>query len=188
MARIEILNPHSPGSGSARQRESYGSRGGLHYTQRGVTSMAKHHKHHYKRHGNPFGVGKDELMLAGAGVVGGVGSLALPAVILPSQNSGPVGYLLNIATAFGLKLLGNMVGKNVGDGLFVGGLVGTGIRIVKDQLPSIPMGAYWPSYFSVPTVSNSIGQVLQSPYPQPALPVAAPGRGMSGAQRFAARF
>lgn len=184
MARIEILNPLSRSGGSGSS-SSHGD-GGLHYTQRGGISMAKHHKHHYRKHKrNPFGIGKDELTLAATGVAGGVGALALPAIVLPSQNTGAIGYVLNAVTAVALKFVGDMVSKNVGTGLLVGGLVGTGLRIVKDNIPSIPMGAYWPSYFAVPTVSNSIGQVLQSPYPQPALP--APAKGMAGG-RFSARF
>lgn len=147
----------------------------------------KHRRHHRRR--NPLGFGGDEIKLAGFGIVGGVGALALPAVLLPGQNSGVMGYALNIASAVALKFAGNMISKQAGDGFLIGGLVGTGIRIVKDQLPSIPMGAYWESYFAVPTVSNSYGQVLKSPYPMPALPpVAAGGKGMSGANRFASRF
>jgi len=145
----------------------------------------RHHRRHRRR--NPFGLGSDALKTAGFGVVGGVGALALPAVLLPSQNSGVIGYALNIASAVALKFAGDMVSKQAGDGALVGGLVATGIRIVKDQLPSIPMGAYWESYFAVPTVSNPIGQTLSSPYPMPALPAAAGGKALSGG-RFRGRY
>lgn len=146
--------------------------------------MAKHHKHHYRKR-NPFGFDKDTIITAAEGIVGGVASLALPAAFLPAQNSGFMGYGLNILSAIALKFVGNMGSKHLGDSLFAGGLVATGIRVVKDTMPSINLGAYWPSYFSVPTVSNSIGQTLTSPYPSP-VPIAAKGMGRS--DRFAARF
>ena len=149
----------------------------------------KHHRHHRRHHRrNPLGISSDAIKLAGFGVAGGVAALAAPAVLLPSQNSGPIGYALNVAAAVAAKFVGDMISKQAGDGFLVGGLVATGIRIVKDQLPSIPMGAYWTSYFAVPTVSDAYGRTLQSPYPQPALPAAAAGRGMSGGSNFRARF
>jgi hypothetical protein len=149
--------------------------------------MARHHhKHHYRRRRrNPLGVSGDDVTLAVTGTIGGVAALALPAMFLSSMNTGLVGYALNVASAIALKIAADMVSPKAGSGMLVGGLVGTGIRIVRDNLPSIPMGAYWPSYFSVPTVSNGIGQVLGSPYPPQV--IAAPAKGMSGG-RFGARF
>lgn len=152
--------------------------------------MARHHhKHHFRRRGrNPLGISRDDLTLAASGVVGGVGALALPALFLPSQNTGIMGYGLNIAAALVAKFAGDLVSPKFGSGMLVGGLVGTGIRIVKDNLPNLPgIGAYWPSYFGVPTVSNGVGQVLSSPYPTPIPVAAATGRGMQGA-RWGARF
>lgn len=150
----------------------------------------KRHRHHRRhRRSNPLGLSSDAIKLAGFGVAGGVGALALPAVLLPSQNSGVMGYALNVAASVAAKFVGDMISKQAGDGFLVGGLVATGIRIVKDQLPSIPMGAYWESYFAVPTVSNPFGQTLKSPYPQPALPVvAAGGKALGGDSRFRGRF
>lgn len=150
----------------------------------------KHHRHHFRRrHRNPLGISKDDLTLAGSGVVGGVAALAIPALVLPGQNTGIMGYALNIASTLVGKFAGDMVSPSFGSGMLVGGLVGTGLRIVKDNLPSIPlMGAYWPSYFAVPTVSNPIGQTLSSPYPQPIPVAAATGKGMGRSDRFAARF
>lgn len=149
-----------------------------------VAHHRKHHRRHHRRR-NPFGFAGDEIKLAGFGIVGGVGALALPALLLPSQNSGIIGYALNIGSAVVLKFAGNMLSKQAGDGALIGGLVATGIRIVKDQLPSIPMGAYWESYFAVPPISDSFGRTLKSPYPMPALP--APSKGMGGS-RLSARF
>ena len=187
MARIEILNPLRRSAGSGTRPESYSSGRGLHYAQNGGMHVAHHRKHHRRHHRrrNPFGFAGDEIKLAGFGIVGGVGALALPALLLPSQNSGIIGYALNIGSAVVLKFAGNMLSKQAGDGALIGGLVATGIRIVKDQLPSIPMGAYWESYFAVPPISDSFGRTLKSPYPMPALP--APAKGMGGS-RLSARF
>ena len=149
-----------------------------------------HHRHHFRRrHRNPLGISKGDLTLGAAGVAGAVAALAIPAVALPGQNSGIMGYALNIGATLVGKFLGDMVSPTFGSGMLVGGLVGTGLRIVKDNLPSVPgLGAYWPSYFAVPTVSNPIGQTLSSPYPQPVVAAAATGKGMGRSDRYAARF
>src|SRR5260370_12367228 len=104
---------------------------------------------------------------------------------LANKNSGIMGYALNLGTALALKFI---LKGDMGDSMFVGGAVATVTRIVSDQLgtkiqglsgdPAFTMGAYWNSYFAVPTVSDPYGRVAASPYPQPALPPAAPG--MSG--------
>jgi len=158
----------------------------------------KHHHHHHKHHShrrNPFGIDRGTVTLAAWGTAGGVFAYALPAMVLPAQNSGIMGYALNVGSAIVGKIAGDAVaGKNAGDGMLIGGLVATGIRVVKDLAgSSIPgLGAYWPSFFALPTVSNPYGQVLQSPYPAPALPAAAAAgassRGMSGGRFGGGRF
>lgn len=154
--------------------------------------MAHHgHHHHHHRRRNPLGIDRATIKLALWGTAGGVGAQVLPAVLLPSQNSSWIGYAMNVASALVLKMAGDAtIGKDAGDGLLVGGLVGTGIRIVKDFAgSSIPgLSAYWPSYFPLPTVSNPYGQVLQSPYPAPALPAAAAGRSASMGRFAGGRF
>lgn len=143
----------------------------------------RHHRHH-RRH-NPFGfTGQDGSRILW-GSVGYVAARAVPAMALPSQNNGILGYAMNLGTALALKLL---LKGDMGDSLFVGGAVATVTRIVSDNLgtkiqglsgdPAFTMGAYWQSYFAVPTVSDPYGRVAASPYPVPALPAAAPG--MSG--------
>lgn len=184
MAVIRIWNPHTRRAGRSHRAES--GRGQSYAQEEGINLKRKTHRR--RRHRNPLGVGRDEIMLALSGVGGGIGALALPAIVLPSSNNGAMGYAMNLAAAFGLKIVGDMVSKNVGDGAFVGGLVATGLRIAKDNFgSSIPgLGAYWPSYFPVPTVSNPYGQTLASPYPAPM--IAAPAKqGMSGSARFRAR-
>lgn len=149
-----------------------------------------HHRHHHRRH-NPFGIDRGTIKLAAWGTAGGVVAYALPAVVLPAQNTGFMGYGLNILSAIAGKIAGDAVGgKDAGDGMLIGGLVATGIRVVKDLAgSSIPgMGAYWPSFFALPTTSNPYGQVLQSPYPQPALPAAAGKAGMGGGRFGGRRF
>lgn len=115
---------------------------------------------------------------------------------MPAQNTGFMGYALNALAALALKFAGDSVlGKSEGDALFAGGLIGTGLRIVQEQFGSkiaglsgdagFNLGAYWQSYFALPTVSDPYGRTSASPYPQPALPAAAGGGGMG---RFTGRF
>jgi hypothetical protein len=150
----------------------------------------KHHKVHYHRHRNPFGfsAGDGEQLLYGT--AGYVAARAIPAMVLPNQNTGIMGYALNAGTALAMRLL---VGGEAGKDLFIGGLIAVGSRIVSDNFganikglsgdPQFTLGAYWNSYFAVPTVSDPYGRVSASPYPQPALaaPAAAGMRGYAGA-------
>jgi len=144
----------------------------------------KYHVHHHRRR-NPFGFTENDMSRVLWGSVGYVAARAVPAMAMASKNSGIMGYAMNLATALGLKFL---LKGDMGDSMFVGGAVATVTRIVSDQLgtriqglsgdPAFTMGAYWNSYFAVPTVSDPYGRVAASPYPQPVL--AAPPAGMSG--------
>jgi hypothetical protein len=170
MATIRIWNPlHEGGS-----------------NRRGVNSSMAHKKykvHKYRR--NPLGfTGVDGSRIL-FGSVGYVAARAVPAMVLPAKNTGLIGYAMNLATALALKFI---LKGDMGDSMFVGGAVATVTRVVSDQLgtkiqglsgdPSFTMGAYWNSYFAVPTVSDPYGRVSASPYPQPALPP--PAAGMNG--------
>ena len=70
---------------------------------------------------------------------GATAALALPGLVMPYikvENKGVVGYLANLASA---AVVGGSVGmllkdKAVAGRLFMGGLIGTGIRIVFEQL------------------------------------------------------
>lgn len=145
----------------------------------------RHHKHH-RRHRNPFGVNSSvvgQVLWTGAGYVA---ARALPAMFLSAQNTGWMGYLMNAGTAVALKMF---VPGPTGEDLLIGGLVATVTRIISDTVgakiaglsgdPAFTLGAYWNSYFAVPTVSDPYGRVAASPYPQPvaALPS---GKGMGG--------
>ena len=137
-------------------------------------------------HHNPFGVPADDVSTILWGSAGYVAARAVPAMALPSQNSGIMGYALNAATALAMKLV---IGGSTGDKLFVGGAIATVTRIVSDNLgakiqglsgdPTFTLGAYWNSFFAVPTVSDPYGRVSASPYPSPVLPVSTM-KGMGG--------
>lgn len=176
MAQIRIWNPlHFNGAGKKRGEVSQ------------VAHRKYHVKHHHRRR-NPFGFSQADGSRILWGSVGYVAARAVPAMVLPSKNTGIMGYALNLATAFAMKFL---LSGDMGDSLFVGGTVATVTRVVSDQLgtkiqglsgdPSFTMGAYWQSYFAVPTVSDPYGRVAASPYPAPALPVAAGMNGYAGA-------
>lgn len=173
MATIRIWNPLHVG----------GSNG------RGVNTSMAHKKYHVKhrRRSNPLGfTGQDGSRILW-GSVGYVAARAVPAMVLPAKNSGLIGYGMNLAVAFAMKFL---LRGDMGDSLFVGGAVATATRVISDQLgtkiqglsgdPAFTMGAYWQSYFAVPTVSDPYGRVSGSPYPAPALPPPAAGGGMNG--------
>lgn len=144
----------------------------------------RHHRHH-RRH-NPFGLTSSDGSTILWGTVGYVAARAVPAMALPSKNTGILGYAMNLGTALVLKFV---LKGDVGDSMFIGGTIATATRIISDNLgtkiqglsgdPAFTMGAYWNSYFAVPTVSDPYGRVAASPYPAPALPAPAAG-GMSG--------
>jgi hypothetical protein len=151
----------------------------------------RHHRHHYRRR-NPLGIDRASITLAAWGVAGGIGSQVLPAVVLPAQNTGFMGYALKIASAVALKIAGDAtMGKNAGDGMLMGGLIATGIQIVKDNFGSqIPgLGAYWQSYLpNFPAASNPYGQMATPQFAAPPAPAGASGKGMSGSRFGRSRF
>jgi hypothetical protein len=141
--------------------------------------MARHRKYHVKHRRNPFGVnGGDitDVLWVSAGYVAG---RAVPAMLLSSYNTGLVGYALNAAVGVALRVL---IPGTTGHALMVGGITSAITRAVSDNLgaqiqglsgdPGFTLGAYWTSYFAVPTVSDPYGRTMTSPYPAPALPAA----------------
>ena len=147
--------------------------------------MSYRHKHKHHRRRNPFGVASADITRILWGSAGYVAARALPAMVLPAQNTGIMGYALNAVAALAMKMV---IPGQTGDDLFVGGAVATVTRIISDNLgakiqglsgdPTFTLGAYWQSYFAVPTVSDPYGRVSASPYPQPVLAPAP--KGMSG--------
>ena len=167
MAQIRIWNPYRS-------------------NREGVIHLAHRHKHHRRSRRNPLGLASGDMTRILWGSAGYVAARAVTAMALPSQNTGIMGYALNAATALALKLV---IPGQTGDDLFVGGAIATVSRIVSDNLgakiqglsgdPTFTLGAYWQSYFAVPTVSDPYGRTAGSPYPQPVL-AAPPAKGMSG--------
>ena len=155
--------------------------------------MAHHkyrrHHHHYRFHRNPLGIDKSSLMTAGGVAAGMIGAAALPAVIMPAQNTGWMGYGLNALSAVALKIAADaFAGKNVGDNVLAGGLGFTLVRIVKDNLSVPGLSAYWPSFLpNFPAASNPYGQMASPVAYAPPAAAAAGGKGMSGG-RFSNRF
>lgn len=167
MAQIRIWNPYRP-------------------NREGVIKLSHRHKHHRRSLRNPLGLQSGEMSHVLWGSAGYVAARAVPAMVLASMNSGITGYALNAATALVMKMV---IPGQIGSDLFVGGAIATVSRIVSDNLgakiqglsgdPTFTLGAYWQSYFAVPTVSDPYGRVAASPYPQPIM--AAPSaKGMSG--------
>jgi hypothetical protein len=150
-----------------------------------VKEMA-HKKYHVRHRRNPLGFTGNDMSRVLWGSVGYVVARAVPAMVMSAQNTGVIGYVMNLGTALILKFV---LRGDAGDSMFVGGAVATVTRIVSDQLgtkiqglsgdPAFRLGAYWNSYFAVPTVSDPYGRVAASPYPQP-VPVIAPTAGMHG--------
>jgi hypothetical protein len=189
MGQVRIWNPHyGPG---ARGDKSNAQNGGMFVAHRKY--HVRHHRHH--RHRNPFGVSTgavSQILWTSAGFVA---ARALPAMVLSGQNSGWMGYVLNLGTAFLMKMF---VPGGTGEDLFIGGVVATVSRVVSDQLgtqikglsgdPAFTLGAYWNSYFAVPTVSDPYGRVAASPYPQPAMPAIATMKGAGSRAGNQSRF
>lgn len=119
------------------------------------------HKHKFRRR-NPH---KDLRAAAGllpGALVGAVASRAVPQMFFSGVNTGSMGYLANAGVT---ALLYAVLPGEFGSGALLGGLVALGMRITNDLMPGMGLGAYWPSMFAVPTVSNAIGQTISSPYP-----------------------
>jgi hypothetical protein len=124
------------------------------------------HKHTFHRR-NPSvkgDLGTIAIVSVGS-IAGAAGSRIVPYLLGSTVDVGAVGYLMNLATTFGLWWLARGI-PNIAMGIAIGGVTSTAIRAINDNiLPNSGLGAYWPSFFAVPTVSNPVGQVLQSPYP-----------------------
>lgn len=164
--------------------------------QKGGSYMA-HREYHVHRHHrrNPFGIDSGDMSKIVWGSAGFVAARAIPAMAMSSQNSGVIGYAMNFAVALAAKLL---VKGDSGDAMFVGGTIATVSRIVSDTLgskisglsgdPAFTLGAYWQSYYAVPTISDPYGRTLTSPYPNAAaaLPPATAAAAAAGAAAGAA--
>lgn len=168
----------------------------------------KHRYHVRHRRRNPLGIGGNDITDIAWVSAGYVAGRAVPAMLLSSYNTGIVGYLLNAGVGVAAKFV---VGGSVGHDMMVGAVASAITRAVSDNFganikglsgdPAFTLGAYWTSYFAVPTVSDPYGRVAASPYPAPALPPAAAGgggmkgymgaaggRGVNPSNRFGGRY
>lgn len=103
--------------------------------------------------------------MTGVGATAGaVVSRVVPQMLGAEVNTGALGYAANFAV--GGILYAVLPPGEFATGAVAGAIAATIMRMLNDNvMPGMGLGAYWPSYFAVPTVSNGIGQVLGSPYP-----------------------
>jgi len=162
---------HNPHRRHRRRNYRFGSR-----RRNRVVYMHARRSYRHRRH-NPFlSVPVGELVaLTGWAVVGMAGTRIIPQMVLPSQNSGIMGYGLNAVTAVGLSWLGGKFGgTRAAQGILIGGMVGLATRILTDMLGGTQAGAwglsgdldfdlgfYIPNSFAVPTTGQ--GPYLLNP-------------------------
>ena len=127
------------------------------------------HRHKFRRRNsyrNPSRRGElGAVLMTGVGAsVGAVASRIVPSFLGAELNTGMLGYAANLGVA--AILYAALPPSEFAVGAVAGAIAATAMRVLNDTaLPGMGLGAYWPSYFAVPTVSNSIGQTLTSPYP-----------------------
>jgi hypothetical protein len=150
-----------------------------------------------RRRSNPLGITGNLLKTSLWAAGGALATRALPNLALGAKNTGVVGYAANAGSAILLSWVTSMFDKSGSEGVLIGGLAATVLRIAQDNfgprfaLAGDPggLGLYSKGFFAVPTGSDAYGRVLQSPYPQPALPAAAGGgRPAMGAARYSGRW
>jgi hypothetical protein len=146
--------------------------------------MAKHRRHHRRRH-NPMGVSS-----------GLVKDVAFNAAGLAGANFG-ASFLgqsgwLNVGATLGAALAASWIGKAVvgapaAEEILKGGILATLIAATKQSGVSIPgLSSYVPNYFSAPTSSDPYGRATAPTIMLPA-PSGKGGSGMSG-NRYRSRF
>jgi hypothetical protein len=137
----------------------FGSRHGL--------KRNPHVRHYRQRKHNPFGFNWTQFVgLAGAAIVGGIGTRAIPEYFAPSYNQGPTGYLLNALVAGGGAYLVSLIDKTWALGVAVGGAVMIAGRVASDYF-----GKTLVTFASITPGTNVA---------QPTASVAAPASTLSG--------
>lgn len=127
------------------------------------------HRHKFRRRNpqrNPGRRGEmGAVLITGAGAtVGAVASRIIPQLLFSDVNTGVLGYAGNLGITALLYFF--LPPGEFAAGVVAGGIAATAMRVLNDTaMPGMGLGAYWPSLFAVPTVSNAIGQTLSSPYP-----------------------
>lgn len=169
-------------------------------------NAAKKTSRRYKRNPGFRGSGGVTGMISKASwtVAGLVGARALTQLVYslmknPSANSGPLGYISNIAASFALgAAVAKFRSREAGTLVTIGGLAGVVARAlaeytpiggyVKQQLSGLGdygLGIYLPTQFNVPLVPTDTqtlagGAQMIDPFPQPMLTAAGKGVGRLG--------
>lgn len=144
-------------------------------------SMKNARRHRsYRRRRNPA-INRGMLELTLAGGVGAVATRAGVQALLGDKNAGAMGYGANVIAALGLGFVGDKFGGgNIGQGLMLGGLIATVLRIAKEQFfASSPLAAqlslqglgdadfalsgYVNDPFTLPTTSEGPDQLTITP-------------------------
>jgi hypothetical protein len=121
--------------------------------------------HRSRRRGNPAGIPLKDFAYGGAGgLVGFVGSAAIPQMILGAGNTGATGYAVTAAAAIGLAILAHMFVKNkaVTFGVGIGGAMNLLRRVITDQTPfgsylsMSGMGDYMVANWGPPRMNNGL--------------------------------
>jgi len=124
------------------------------------------HRHTFRRRNPSRTTGELQTVLeTGAGAtLGAVASRIIPQLLFSDVNTGILGYAGNLGITALLYYF--LPPSNFSFGAVAGGIAATAMRVLNDTaMPGMGLGAYWPSMFAVPTVSNAIGQTLSSRYP-----------------------
>lgn len=153
-------------------------------------------RHHRRRH-NPA-INRHLATLVVAGSVGAVATRAGTQAILGDKNASWLGYGSNVLAAFILGYAGEkFVSADAGLGLLAGGLIGTVLRVAKEQIfassplaeqlslqglgdADFALGDYVQDQFTLPTTSAGPDQMTVTPNQYWAVPVALPKKGMAG--------
>jgi hypothetical protein len=153
----------------------------------------------HRRRRNPLDF-KNDAVLALWASVGGIATRMGVQAFLSQYNSGVTGYAANAAVAVALGWLAEKVNKTAGQGVLIGGLAGTVMRMVGDLIQSqnpsasvsglagdreFSLGDFQSSYFFEPSVNQGANQVVVPPpfaayLPPPAPAPAAKSSGLHG--------
>lgn len=135
-------------------------------------SRRRRNRHRGRRRNPSVREFTSEIPTALYAIAGGMGTRIIPEAVLPEQNKGITGYLLNAGTAVALAMIGGKFLPNpaaAAKGLFLGGVVMTVARVFEEQFgkklvefsaslglgndPSYSLSGYSPVDYVLPTSS-----------------------------------
>lgn len=124
------------------------------------------------RMGGMLGVSTETVWKAVWSVPGGILARWLPEAVLPAQNTGLMGYGLNLlAGVIASMAARRFISAQAADGILIGAIASTGGRIVSDNFgkelvtyadtllggdPAFNLGGYAPADFVLPTATNRL--------------------------------